>query len=117
VILSLSRRIFAGVGATVGVPVGLGVASALGVAPGLGDAPGVGEGEGEDAGEDEGVGVGVAWINSTLAVHEVILEQVGSSPPTSTVAVTVWPPSPSVFTVIDEVPWPLLMVPAEADQL
>src|SRR5436190_18073072 len=53
----------------------------------------------------------------TDVLHEAVLEQEGSSPPSSTVAVTVWPPSPAVSTVIDDVPWPLLMVPAETDQL
>ena len=50
-------------------------------------------------------------------VHEAVLEQEGSSPPSSTVAVTLWPPIPAVSTVMEDVPWPLLIVPAETDQL
>ena len=53
----------------------------------------------------------------TEVVHEAVLEQDGSSPPSSTVAVTLWPPIPAVSTVIEDVPWPLLMVPAETVQL
>jgi hypothetical protein len=53
----------------------------------------------------------------TEVLHEAVLEQDGSSPPSSTVAVTVWPPVPVVSTVMEDVPWPLLMVPAETDQL
>ena len=50
-------------------------------------------------------------------VHEAVLEQEGSSPPSSTVAVTLWPPIPAVSTVMEDVPWPLLIVPAETVQL
>src|SRR4030095_14912389 len=53
----------------------------------------------------------------TDVLHEAVREQEGSRPPSSTVAVTVWPPSPSVFTVMEEVPWPPLLLPAETDQL
>jgi len=50
-------------------------------------------------------------------VQEAVLEQEGSSPPTSTAAVTVWPLRLAVSTLMEDVPWPLLMVPAETDQL
>jgi hypothetical protein len=53
----------------------------------------------------------------TLVEHDAVLEQAGSSPPNSSVAVTVCPPNPSVFTVMLDVPWPLLIVPADTDQL
>ena len=47
----------------------------------------------------------------------VVPVQIGSAPPMLTVAVTLWPERPVVSTVIVEVPWPLLIVPAETDQL
>jgi hypothetical protein len=40
----------------------------------------------------------------TLVEHEAVLEHAGSNPPSSTVAVTVWPPSPAVSTVMLLVP-------------
>src|SRR2546425_1118576 len=49
--------------------------------------------------------------------QDAVRPQLGSTPPTSTVAVTVWPPRPFVSTVIVEVPWPLVIVPAETVQL
>src|SRR4029077_3509188 len=53
----------------------------------------------------------------TEVVHEAVREHDGSSPPSSTVAVTLWPPSPALSTVMEDVPWPLLIVPAETVQL
>ena len=53
----------------------------------------------------------------TEVVQEAVREQAGSTPPSSTVAVMVLPPTPLVSTVIDEVPWPPEIVPAETDQL
>src|SRR5258705_6814349 len=60
---------------------------------------------------------GTGFSGLTDVLHEAVLEQEGSSPPSSTVAVTVWPPSPVVSTVMEDVPWPPLIVPAETDQL
>jgi hypothetical protein len=51
-----------------------------------------------------------------LVVQELVAEHDGSAPPTFTVAVT-WPLTPLVSTVIVEVPWPLLIVPDDTDQL
>src|SRR5207302_8491134 len=59
-------------------------------------------------------GVGGVVIGN---VHEAVWLQVGSTPPISTVAVTDWPPRPFVSTVIELVPWPLVIVPAETVQL
>src|SRR5687767_13450663 len=53
----------------------------------------------------------------TETVQEAVREHIGSTPPSSTVAVIVLPPTPVVSTVIAEVPWPLEIVPAETDQL
>src|ERR1041385_4120341 len=58
-----------------------------------------------------------AAFGRTGVEQDAVRGQVGSTPPTSTVAVTVWPPRPFVSTVIEEVPWPLVIVPAETVQL
>src|SRR4051794_21633470 len=53
----------------------------------------------------------------TCVLQEFVVEHDGSAPPRLTVAVTVWLPSPAVSTVMLDVPWPLLIVPADTDQL
>src|SRR5438045_2860564 len=50
-------------------------------------------------------------------LHDAVRVHDGSKPPRSTVAVIVCPPVPVVSTVILLVPCPLLMVPADTDQL
>src|SRR5258708_3046450 len=59
----------------------------------------------------------IGFSGLTCVLHEAVFAQDGSIPPSSTVAVTVWPPSPAVSTVMDDVPWPLLIVPVETVQL
>src|SRR5687768_4216204 len=53
----------------------------------------------------------------TDVVQDAVFEHEGSAPPMLTVAVTACPPSPAVSTWIVEVPWPLVIVPADTDQL
>ena len=53
----------------------------------------------------------------TEVLQEAVFEHEGSAPPMLTVAVTDCPPRPAVSTWMVEVPWPLVMVPADTDQL
>src|SRR3712207_5607856 len=54
------------------------------------------------------------WTSDVVALFEVEHER--SKPPQSTVAVTACPPVLDVSTVMLDVPWPLVIVPAETVQ-